>query len=73
MKFFLLLVALQATHLTHSLPLLQAQAPNDILAIGVQSLPLSLEAPATTGVCPLPLAYRWLYLLIASKDHSRGA
>ena len=50
MKILSLLVALQATRLTKSLPLLQAQAPNDILAASVQSLPLSSETPDTTGV-----------------------
>lgn len=58
MKPLSLLIALQATHLTQSLPLSQAQAPNDILAAGVQSLPLSSKIPDATGVRRFHLAHR---------------
>ena len=73
MKPLSLLVALQATHLTQSLPLLQAQAPNDILAAGIQSLPLSSKTPDTTGVRLSHLAHIWRPLLIASEDNPRRA
>lgn len=56
MKSLSLLTALQAACLTKALPLLEAQTPNDILAAGVQSLPLPSEAPGTIGVSPFLLA-----------------